>query len=211
MKALFIPFLFNILFVSSSTVSAQTTTREHLNELSNPKYLFLDVHQLTPGKVKFEDVAKAHAKDLAVQNKYGVNMIKYWVNEEKGLVYCLASASDSESLRKTHAEAHGLLPLKIFPVTQGESSAAKNKKNLFLDVHQLTAGKVTAKDVAEAHKKDMAVQKKHGVNIINYWFDEKEGIVMCLAEAKNAASLIETHREAHGLVPDKVVKVKEGE
>jgi hypothetical protein len=56
--------------------SAQTSTSA-LNE----KKLYIDVHQLEPGKVKFEDVAAAHAKDLAVENKYGVHFINYWVNE----------------------------------------------------------------------------------------------------------------------------------
>jgi hypothetical protein len=85
------------------------------------------------------------------------------------------------------------------------------KKSLFLDFHYLGAGKVTAKDVAAAHEKDLAVQKKHGVNLINYWVDEKEGVVMCLAEAKDSTQLIETHREAHGLLPNKVLKVKQGQ
>jgi hypothetical protein len=39
--------------------------------------LYIDVHQLEPGKVKYEDVANAHAKDLAVEKKYGVK-IKGW-------------------------------------------------------------------------------------------------------------------------------------
>ena len=59
------------------------------------KHLFIDVHQLEPGKIKFEDVAKAHAKDLAVEKKYGVDFINYWVDENKGLVYCLSSSSDT--------------------------------------------------------------------------------------------------------------------
>ena len=98
--------------------SAQTSTDASVNE----KKLYIDVHQLEPGKVKFEDVAAAHAKDLAVEKKYGVDFIKYWVDEEQGLVYCLSSAADSGSIRKTHAEAHGLLPAYTFEVTDGRSS-----------------------------------------------------------------------------------------
>jgi len=60
----------------------------------------------------------------------------------------------------------------------------------------LEPGKVTAKDVAEAHKKDLAVQKKYGVNLITYWVDEKKGTVMCLAQAPDSATLVNTHREA---------------
>jgi len=34
---------------------------------------------------------------------------------------------------------------------------------------------------------------------------------MCLLQAKDAASVIKTHKEAHGLVPAYVLKVKQGE
>ena len=40
------------------------------------KNLYIDVHRLEPGKVKYEDVAKAHAKDLEVEKKYGVEFYK---------------------------------------------------------------------------------------------------------------------------------------
>ena len=175
------------------------------------KKLFIDVHQLEPGKVKFSDVAAAHAKDLAVEKKYGVNFINYWVDEEQGLVYCLSSANDTGSIRKTHAEAHGLLPAYTFEVTDGAAAAMTGDKKLFMDIHKLGAGNVTAAAVAEAHKKDLAVQGKYGVNFINYWVDEKQGVVMCLSEAKNAEAVINTHKEAHGLIPAEVLKVKQGE
>jgi hypothetical protein len=90
-------------------------------------------------------------------------------------------------------------------------AALKGHNNLFLDVHYLGAGKVSAKDVAGAHKKDLAVQGKYGVNFINYWVNEKDGVVMCLSEAKDSTSVIQTHKEAHGLLPAYVLKVKQGE
>ncbi|PWT77312.1 MAG: DUF4242 domain-containing protein [Bacteroidetes bacterium] len=71
-------------------------------------------------------------------------------------------------------------------------------------------GKVSAAAVAGAHEKDLAVQKKYGVNLIDYWVDEKAGIVMCLAQAKDSAALVNTHKEAHGLMPLTVEAVKQG-
>jgi hypothetical protein len=73
------------------------------------------------------------------------------------------------------------------------------------------AGNVTAAAVADAHKKDLAVQEKYGVNFINYWVDEKAGVILCLSEAKNAESVIGTHKEAHGLIPVEIWKIKQGE
>ena len=192
-------------------VSAQTKKIETSAQLKNANIFYIDVHQLTPGKVKSEDVAAAHLKDLAVENKYGVHFINYWVDEDKGLVYCLSSAGDSSLIRKTHAEAHGLLPDHIFKVTEGPVAALRGNKNLFLDIHKLGAGNVTAAAVEDAHKKDLAVQGKYGVNFINYWVDEKAGVVMCLSEAADSNAIIATHKEAHGLIPVEILSVKQGQ
>lgn len=211
MKSVFMLFTMTAFSFASSYSYAQKSMPGSNGSGSKEKNLYIDVHQLEPGKVKYEDVAKAHAKDLAVEKKYGVHFIEYWVNEDKGLVYCLSSSGDTESIRKTHAEAHGLLPEYIYKVTDGTPASLINQKKFFLDVHYLGAGKVTAKDVADAHAKDLAVEKKYGVNFINYWVDEKNGVVMCLSQAKDSISVIDTHREAHGLLPAYVLPVKPGE
>ncbi|HET9279605.1 MAG TPA: DUF4242 domain-containing protein [Flavitalea sp.] len=202
-----------ILFVMALTSFGYDSFAQTSSSTRNlpAKNLYIDVHQLQPGKVKFADVANAHAKDLAVQKKYGVDFIKFWVDEEKGLVYCVSSSSDSAAIRKTHAEAHGLLPDHIYTVTGGIEAALKGGRALYLDIHELGQGTVTARDVAGAHQKDLDIQHKHGVNFINYWLDEKAGTVICLSEAKDSISVVNTHKEAHGLVPAKVMKVKQGQ
>ena len=80
-----------ILFVMALTSFGYDSFAQTSSSTRNlpAKNLYIDVHQLQPGKVKFADVANAHAKDLAVQKKYGVDFIKFWVDEEKGLVYCV--------------------------------------------------------------------------------------------------------------------------
>jgi hypothetical protein len=78
-------------------------------------------------------------------------------------------------------------------------------------LHELGAGNVKASDVAAAHVKDLAVQKKYGVNLLNYWVNEKDGVVMCLAEAPDSGALINTHKEAHGLIANYVMEVKQGQ
>ncbi|WP_205748090.1 DUF4242 domain-containing protein [Dyadobacter luticola] len=175
------------------------------------KSMFLDVHNLEPGKVTFDAVADAHKKDLATQGKYGVNFVKFWVDEAAGKVYCLSESPDSAAVYRTHKEAHGLVPDLVQPVSSGKEAVAGVQPTLFLDIHQLGAGNVTAKAVADAHVKDLAVQGKYGVNFINYWVDEKSGAVMCLSEAKDANSVISTHKEAHGLIPVEVHQVKQGQ
>jgi len=89
-------------------------------ELADGKTLYLDVHDLGPGRVTAQAVAEAHRKDLAVQRQHGVSFKHYWVDEEAGKVYCLSEAPSADSIVKTHEEAHGLLPSSVAPVVQGE-------------------------------------------------------------------------------------------
>lgn len=79
----------------------------------------------------------------------------------------------------------------------------------FMDVHKNVPG-LTAEAVAGAHQKDLEVQEKHGVKYQRYWFDEASGTVFCLVEAPNKEAAEAVHREAHGLIADEIIEVKEG-
>jgi class 3 adenylate cyclase len=75
----------------------------------------MDIHNLPAGTTP-EDVAKAHAKDMETQRKYGVEYTKYWLNEKAGKVFCLCHAPSAEAAEQVHREAHGLLPDKIIEI-----------------------------------------------------------------------------------------------
>jgi len=70
--------------------------------------LFMDVHSIDGG-VSAADVAGAHQADLATQGTYGVNYLRYWVDEEAGKIFCLVDAPDAEAANAVHREAHGLV------------------------------------------------------------------------------------------------------
>jgi len=55
---------------------------------------------------------------------------------------------------------------------------------LYIDIHKNVKG-VTPEKLAEAHRKDLEVQDKHGVKYLKYWYNEGEGTVFCLCEAPN--------------------------
>jgi class 3 adenylate cyclase len=63
-----------------------------------------------------EVIAAAHEKDLAIQGKYGVRFITYWVDEVRSNVFCLVDAPNKETLQKAHDEAHGGVPNEIIEV-----------------------------------------------------------------------------------------------
>ena len=80
---------------------------------------------------------------------------------------------------------------------------------LFMDVHHKVDG-LTAEAVAGAHKRDLEVGPRYGVDYRKYWFDEGSGKVFCLVEAPDAETAARVHEEAHGLVADELTPVQEG-
>ena len=80
---------------------------------------------------------------------------------------------------------------------------------LFMDVHDHIEG-LTAEAVAKAHQADLNTQGKHNVKYLRYWFDERTGKVFCLIDAPSKEAAVAVHREAHGLVADRIVEVTEG-
>ena len=75
-----------------------------------------------------------------------------------------------------------------------------------MDIHNLTG--VTPEDVAKAHQADLAKQGKHDVQYLKYWAHEGCGKVFCLVEAPTAEAASQVHREAHGLVAEKIIEVE---
>lgn len=76
--------------------------------------LFIDIHDITGATP--EAVADAHAKDMACQQKHGVNYVKYWLNEQRGKIFCLCTAPDADTARLVHLEAHGMAAERILEV-----------------------------------------------------------------------------------------------
>jgi hypothetical protein len=81
--------------------------------------LYMDVHDSLPDGATAADVAGAHAEDLKIQDKYGVNYKSYWVDEANGKVFCLVEAPDPEAANRVHKEAHGLVADHIHEVVEG--------------------------------------------------------------------------------------------
>ncbi len=76
---------------------------------------------------------------------------------------------------------------------------------IYMDVHIVPG--VKAKDVAEAHSKDLLHQHGYGWNCMTYWRDEERQTIFCLIDAPNKDAVKELHSKAHGLVPNKVIEV----
>lgn len=54
----------------------------------------------------------------------------------------------------------------------------------------------------------MQKQEKYGVSYLKYWVNESCGKVFCLVQAPNAKAAQQVHREAHGMVAEKIIEVQ---
>ena len=78
--------------------------------------LFMDFHNDMQG-VSHEDAANAHVADMEIQDKYGVKYHKFWVNEDKGFVFCLIEGPSKEACEKVHRLSHGHVACEIVEVS----------------------------------------------------------------------------------------------
>jgi len=77
---------------------------------------------------------------------------------------------------------------------------------IYMDVHK-DLGDVTEQDIKNAHERDLALQDKHGVQFLTFWFNSPDGEAFCLVDAPSKEAAIAVHKESHGLVPHNMVEV----
>jgi class 3 adenylate cyclase len=77
--------------------------------------IFMDRHDLKG--VTAAEVAEAHLKDLAIQDRYGVRFLTYWFDEARGTTFCLVDSPDKETAQCVHREAHGHIAGEVVPVS----------------------------------------------------------------------------------------------
>jgi class 3 adenylate cyclase len=72
------------------------------------------------------------------------------------------------------------------------------------DVH------MTPEEVAEGHKRDLAIQAKFGVEYFSYFYDPGEGVVFCLMEGPSREAAEAVHREAHDATANMLIELPDG-
>ncbi|WP_353550203.1 nickel-binding protein [Sediminibacterium sp. KACHI17] len=77
----------------------------------------MDLH-IVPG-VNAKDVAIAHSQDVYLEKDHNCKCLTYWVDEQKGHVFCLIDAPSKEVVYELHSRSHGLVPHKIIEVEPG--------------------------------------------------------------------------------------------
>ena len=82
----------------------------------------MDRHEV-PDEATPDDIALAHARDVDVQEKYGVDYITYWFDHQRGAGFCLVEGPSADVVEAVHREAHGLMGSKIIEVDRAAVEA----------------------------------------------------------------------------------------
>ena len=77
---------------------------------------FMDRHDA--GELAAADIYAAHLLDLQVQQKYHARYLTYWMDKDRGQVFCLVDAPSREAAEGVHAEAHGEIAAEIIEVEE---------------------------------------------------------------------------------------------
>lgn len=80
--------------------------------------LYLDIHRDVEG-LTAEAVESVHRRDILLQHKYDVTLLKYWYDVNSKTAFCLMTAPNKEACEALHREAHGMVASEIFEVTEG--------------------------------------------------------------------------------------------
>jgi AraC-like DNA-binding protein len=78
-----------------------------------------------------------------------------------------------------------------------------------MDLHVLDG--VTIEEVKKAHMADLQVQHKYGVRYVQFWVNEKAGMVFCLMDGPDKESCAAVHKEASGNIACNLIEVSKGE
>jgi class 3 adenylate cyclase len=77
---------------------------------------------------------------------------------------------------------------------------------LYMDIHTIDPD-TKWEDLAGAHKMDVELQGGYDVDYLKYWFNKERGKLFCLCEAPSAEAAVCVHRDAHGLLAEKLIEV----
>ena len=77
---------------------------------------------------------------------------------------------------------------------------------LYMDRHDVR--EATLEQVASAHQNDLEIQARHFCKVLTYWHDVSRGVAFCLVDAPSSSAVIKMHKEAHGLIPIRLLRLR---
>lgn len=139
--------------------------------------LFMDIHTVDSDAFSVEDVVKAHMKDLAIQERFGVIQIKYWVNVEAKTLFCLMEGPNKEACNEVHKQSHGNTACNIIEVADDEFNLYLGEGNNINDLAYTNSGEIDTgyRTILLLNIADLTGKYDHYINEINRLIDQHNG------------------------------------
>lgn len=64
------------------------------------------------------DAANMHLKDMALQDRFGVQLLTYWFDYDRQTAFCLATAPSADAVTALHSASHGAIPNQVIEVDE---------------------------------------------------------------------------------------------
>jgi AraC-like DNA-binding protein len=140
--------------------------------------LYMDIHTVDSDDFSVEDVVKAHMEDLAIQERFGVIQIKYWVNVEAKTLFCLMEGPNKEACNEVHRESHGNTACNIIEVSDDEYNLFLGEGNNVNDLAYTNSGEIDTgyRTILLINIADLIGKYSHYVNEINRIIDQYKGV-----------------------------------
>jgi len=140
--------------------------------------LYMDIHTVDSDDFSVEDVVKAHMEDLAIQERFGVIQIKYWVNVEAKTLFCLMEGPDKEACNEVHKESHGNTACNIIEVSDDEFHLFLGEGKNVNDLAYTNSGELDTgyRTILLMSLVDLTGKYVHFVNEIQRLIERYEGV-----------------------------------
>ncbi|MCB0749131.1 MAG: DUF4242 domain-containing protein [Ignavibacteriae bacterium] len=102
----------------------------------------MDIHTVDSADFSVEDVVKAHMEDLAIQERFGVVQLKYWVNVDAKTLFCLMEGPNKDACNEVHKQSHGNTACNIIEVFDDEFNLYLGEGKSVNDLAQYNSGEV---------------------------------------------------------------------
>lgn len=137
----------------------------------------MDIHTVDSDDFSVEDVVKAHMEDLAIQERFGVIQIKYWVNVDAKTLFCLMEGPNKEACNEVHKESHGNTACNIIEVADDEFNLFLGEGKSVNDLAHYDSGEVDTgyRTILLLSLTDFTGKYKHYVNEIYRLIDKHKG------------------------------------
>ncbi|HEU5203996.1 MAG TPA: nickel-binding protein [Candidatus Limnocylindrales bacterium] len=77
---------------------------------------YMDRHEFTG--LTATEAANMHLRDMALQDRFGVQLLTYWFDYDRQTAFCLADAPSADDVSALHAASHGGIPTQVIEVDE---------------------------------------------------------------------------------------------